>query len=273
MADWSCNPGLDRTCLTGNYVSVTPGATAHTKGSWTTVFTNTVPRFGFQLGTGWMQNLTTARTMLFDIAVDGVVIASDIAVCPGGASGAANSRVHQSLLLFPVALPAGVVQIRAQSSFASHGYCGLTLFYGDTNSQLPCFARCETLGASLASTKGTVVTASSADNTFGSWQQIGVTSSRVRAFRVHAGHNNGWLNMFSDQNTRLEVGVGGTGSEVGICYIDPFAGTGTSYFIPVPQDSPLVLCDIPAGTTISCRLAVQWTTDQRVRDIIFYGFE
>lgn len=108
------------------------------------------------------------------------------------------------------------------------------------------YQKAESIGADLANSRGTTVSASSSTNTKGSWTQL-VAATGIKA--------NGLLLTFSDitaaQEALVDIGVGGSGSEVVIAANLAVVGT------PVGSISPgmqfLLPVNIPRGTRIAAR--------------------
>lgn len=272
MADWG--PGASESWINPSSIDVTPGATAHTKGSWTNASLLTEPAHGFWLLFDWMQAVTTARTVLFDIAVDGVVIVNNLSICPGGySSGSPTSRTHEQIIFVPVTLPAGQVQVRAQTNVASHGTCAVTIS-PCKYAERPSSAVCTTYGATIANSRGTALVASNTGGAFGAWVSLTTACERTRELLLHLGHGNTWQTAFADQYHRVEIGVSTDGTNWTPVWSPSFVGgAASSTGLVHPQYLPLALLDIPAGLYIGARLARQSNSaSQRTLYATLYGF-
>lgn len=274
MADWATTGIFDG----GNATigpAVTPGATANTKGSYTSFGTYTTPSFGVWLTFGWMQAITTARTILFDVAVGSagseVVVIPDIAACPGSVTGGQNSRAHTSCVFVPVYIPAGEIRVRAQTNVASHSSCFLVIRRNPyQNSAIGSVITA--YGVDSANSRGVTVTASNTEGAYGSWAEITAsTARRMRGMDVMLGHGNSWLSAYSDQWHGFDIGIGPSGQEVTIARFND-GGVGSYHPIPTPSHYGFFEVDIPEGTRLSARLRVQDNSaTQRTRSLIIYG--
>lgn len=271
MADWATT-GFSELLLDGVTMAVTPSNTAHTKGSWSSGYTNSKRREGAWLVFSWSGTSATARTLLIDISVDDVVIAENIAINPGGTGGAAQVRCHTQRIWLPISIPAGVVKMRSQSSMATHGVHYLLLELGSASIGDEAGPYLYALGANTGTTRGTTVTASNTEGTFGAWAQVTASSPRLRSLLAWVGHGNAWLTAYADQWIQLQIGIGEAGSEQQIAYLREAGGTSSSTGQMHPQWYGPINVDIPAGSRIAVRSAVAVSSaTQRNRDVIIYG--
>jgi hypothetical protein len=80
------------------------------------------------------------------------------------------------------------------------------------------------------------------------------------------------LNSFIDQWCNLSLGIGAAGSETEILVIAEAGGSDSLSCLQLPQFFGPFNLDIPAGTRVCARLAVQWNSSlQRSRTIALYG--
>lgn len=270
MADWSCVGSQEISLVYGD--GTTPSNTANTKGSWTIQATLNHSVDGFWINWSWMQTNGTARTLLCDVSVDDVVIASNLAICPGGRNGANDSRAHSGNTYFPITLPPGVVKTRAQCSVASHGIVYFMLNMSPGIGLNTAGAQMTAYGVDTQNTKGTVVTASNTEGVYGSWVQISASCNRISALMAHVGHNNAWLSGLTDQWYRIRVGIGEVGSEHIIWVPYETGGSSSTTGLHHNQWHGPIYVDIPAGTRLAvCGAAQNSSGVQRVRDVILYG--
>lgn len=268
MADWGYNQAERVLSGAQNLVGiVTPGVNA--KGAEYTCGTLSKPTNGFHVLFSYMQPNTTARTVLIDIMVDGVVVVSNLAICPGGYGGASSLRAHAQTVFVPCRLPSGVVSVKAQCS-VSLGACYLDI--SPVVNGFECGAVVDTYGVDLSTTKGVPVTCSGTDSTWGAWTQITLSSNRVRSLLVKVGHANTWQTAFTDQWHSFEIGVGASGSEAAVLSVMEAGAVVSATGLVHPQFHGPYAVDVPIGTRLSARLMRQRTsTSQRVLDFILYG--
>lgn len=273
MADWA---SFDAERGTSTFLgTVTPSATAHTKGAASSALvTLTEPAYGFWLYFDFMQTNSTARTIFFDILIDGVTLFQNLAINPGGRSGATDCRCHTQGAFFPLVLPAGAVTVKAQSSMASHGTCTLALTIRSGGMQ-SFGQKMATYGAITSTTRGTVVTASGTANTFGSWVEIcSSTLFRHHAIMAVVLHGNVWQTAFQEQFGELDIGTGTTTADAISIWRTSRGGMGTNSLTGIihPMWHGPVMVDLPEGQKIFARTRRDFTSaSQRNVDVILYG--
>lgn len=273
MADWA---SFDAERGTSTFVGViTPSATANTKGAASSVLvTLTEPSYGFWLYFDFMQSSATARTVFFDILVDGVTLFQNLAINPGGKNGASDSRCHTQGAFFPLVIPAGAVTVKAQSSMASHGDCVLTLTTRSGGMQ-SFGQKMATYGAITGTTRGTVVTSSGTANTFGNWVEIcSSTLFRHHAIMAVVLHGNAWQTAFNEQFGELDIGTGTTTADAISIWRTSRGGMGANATTGIihPMWHGPVMVDIPEGQKIFARTRRDFTSaSQRNVDVILYG--
>lgn len=271
MADWG--PWVGDSVLGPTYHGFTPGAAAHTKGSWV-AGSDTGRGEGLLVNVNILDYLTSIRTLLVDVGAGSPeqTIISNLMLCPPSVGGLNTCRTVAQTIYFPVALPPDALRLRAQASVASHGQ--IWIVTSRCKSGLPCVGSVvDTYGANTASTKGTTVTAPAVDGGMGSWTQISASCERIKALLIAIGHGQAsdWT-TFSNQLFRIQIGVGSAGNEQVILDANE-AGASSSGTGTVGQ---MVLgpyyVDIPAGSSVSARIAKQYASSaQRTLDLVLYG--
>lgn len=276
MADFGSHLGDLRSSLT--YFPVTPGATANTKGtwvspSWTLDSVTTTRVDGLYINPAYYGDSSTRRTVLVDIGIGAgpTTLISNLMVCPSHENSANTTREVAQNVYFPVSLPGGeAFKMRGQSNMASHP---LTYTYiMPMSSGMPCAGSVvDTYGADTTNSKGTTLTASGTEGVFGSWVPITTSSERVKALVIAFGHGQEDWSSFTNQWAIVEIGIGGSGSEVGVLQIADIGTSSATKILGQMWYGPYYL-DIPPGTRISGRVRKQHTSaDQRGLDVILYG--
>lgn len=272
MADFGPSQG---DCFTGAIqVNMTPGASAHSKGSWSTFGGGPLGRCdGFYLMPAFLGNNSTLRTLMMDVGVGASpnVVINNLMVCPPNANPSTVCRIVGQQVFFPVSLPVGHdLKARSQSNMASHP--GIYVDATPCFSGLPCVGSVvDTYGADTTNSKGVTLTASNTENVLGSWSQIVASCERIKAIIVAVGHGQANWSTFGDQWKSIQIGIGAAGSEQLLFSVESIgasSGTGSpsqAWFGPY-------YVDLPAGTRISGRHSTQHTSSsQRTIDVILYG--
>ena len=255
-------------------VAVTPGATAHTKGSWASFSGGTPDRAeGFFFSPAYLGNSGSCRTILMDIGVGSgpTPIISNLMVCPPHANSTSLERSVAEHVFFPVALPpAETIKMRGQASVASHA--DLYAYIMPMKSGLPCVGSVvDTYGADTANSKGTTLTAPNTEAAYGAWVQVSASCERIKALMIAVGHGQADWSTYGNQWAAVQVGIGGAGSEVEAVRILDI-GTGNGIRVPSQALFGPYYLDIPPGTRLSARVAKQYSeANQRTIDVILYG--
>lgn len=272
MADFGPHAG-DSFPATGQ-VTMTPGSSAHSKGSWATFSNGPRARVdGFFLMPAYLGSHSTCRTLFLDIGVGSgpTTIISNLMVCPPHANSTTLERDVAKNVFFPVSLPPSEdIKARSQSSMASHA-----TIYVDTytaHSGLPCVGSVvDTYGADTTNTKGVTLTAPNTDGGLGAWSVVVASSERIKALIVAVGHGQADWSTYGNQWGTVHIGIGAGGSEQVVVSIDSI-GTGNGIRVPSQSWFGPYYVDIPAGTNISARVAKQYaSSSQRTFDVILYG--
>lgn len=272
MADFG--PGQGDRFTETIQVNMTPGASAHSKGSWSTFSGGVLGRCdGFYLFPAFLGNNSTLRTLLMDIGVGTSpdIVINNLMVCPPNSNPSTVCRVVGQQIFFPVLLPSGYdLKARSQSNMASHP--GIYVDATPCFSGLPCVGSVvDTYGADTTNSKGVTLTAPNTENVWGSWSEIVASCERVKAMVVAVGHGQANWSTFGDQWKSIQIGIGGAGSEQPVFNVNSIgASSGTG--IPSQSWFGPYYIDIPAGTRISGRHITQHTSaSQRTIDVILYG--
>ena len=257
MADWGSPPSETYTTYAGyGGYTVTPSATAHQLGSWSNVGYIAAPVQGFWFQSGdWTLNNTTPRTAMFDIGIgdpgNEKVIVSNVVACASTSTTA--NRAHQQQYYFPLNLPAGQVNVRARSSYASTGGIRVGFTLTTTTSGLPGGALVDTYGAVTASTTGTQVTAGSGA-AFGSWTTIATSTNRIRSLLISVSNGNAAYSGTS-MNTALDIGIGPNSGDVTPIIRTSQIATQATTGIPSPSVLGPYCVDLPSGSNLYARIA------------------
>lgn len=270
MADFGPHAGDIRSSV--GLVAITPHATAHTKGSWATQDGATPDRAdGLYITPVFFGDNSTRRTVLVDVGVGSgpTTLISNLMVCPSHVTN--NTREVAQHAYFPVSFPPSeLVKMRAQSSMASHP--DVYAYVMPMKSGLPCVGSVvDTYGADTANSRGTTLTASGTDNTYGSWVQLTASSERVKAIVLAFGHGQADWSTFTNQWAIVDIGIGAAASETEILTLADLGASSGTQILGQQWYGPYFL-DIPAGTRISARVRKQYTSaSQRTVDVIMYG--
>lgn len=269
MADWGPWVGDSSGVPIG--CSAVPSATAHVKGSFQYNVANTERCEGLEVHIDWEQYHSTVRTLLYDIGFDSSnILIANLMHCPP-AAGASLSRAGQCRVYFPISVPAAQLQIRVQSSMASHGVVYPLLL--KRRSGLPTVGSVvDTYGADTSNTKGVTVTAGNTGWEQGAWTEISASCKRIKALIVAVGHGQVTLNAHSDKAYTLQIGIGAAGSEQVVVDWSSSGGISSASLTTAPSFLGPVYVDIPEGSRLSARLSEQWnSSSQRSLSIIAYG--
>lgn len=251
--------------LAGNGVTVTPSASANTKGNYATLIASTSAATKL-LGISIWVNAggTTTNSWLVDIAI-GAAAAETVVVANLGASVCQQFGQEMIEFLFPLDIPAGTrISARCQSNTATSPETvsvKATVFNG---AGWVGGTGIDTIGASTATSRGTAVTTGINSNK-GSYAQI--TASTSRAYT-------GIFGVLSAQ------GVAGA---YGILLTDIATGAAASETVIIPEvrtvnhalqltspTIPFLPISIPSGTRLSARIANS-EPGALARGVILYG--
>jgi hypothetical protein len=236
---------------------------AHTKGSWTTVaFSSTLPSHGFWFGINRISAIIVGgpARVLMDIGIqqsgtDVVLVPnflfhtpqvgsglSQIVYCPikVDAGSTVRARIQSDQSVFQYVPSCEVIFLKSQHGFRNYPLCTTSYGYGITT----------------GSSSGTTIDPGGTANTKGSWTQITAsTSAPMRWLIVNVSMLNATA---ANAAWRVDVGVGGSGSEVVVIPDLLFQATTKSDNIyPSSYTCPIYL---PAGVRLAVRAQSTNTT-------------
>lgn len=235
--------GVDNTNTRGTAVATS--ASLNTKGSYVQLKAATDRRVSGLYVT--LQNLSASVVgYLVDIAVGGagseqVVIANVFMITGGGNS-------YQSTVFIPVSIPAGTrISARAQATAGSQTIYVMAVGFSETLEAPILPGNVVSYGPDIVNSVSEFVQSGSA-NVEGSWKQYSAsTSRRIRSLSIVINPNSSgdWIGL-------LDVGVGGSGSEVAVIEGIPISNEGAAD--RQNMVNPWLPVDIPAGTRLSMRM-------------------
>lgn len=216
---------------------------------------------------------TSSAQILVNIYVGGS--GSEVAVVSGIQMGkAASSLGAQRFVTVPINIPAGT-RISARMQADSYTNCPnvnctiIPLGIG-FSSVLPCDTS-ETWGVSTTTSLGTLATADSTANVKGPWSQM-IASTGINSQQVVVQLQRASL---ADGRYRLDIGVGGAGSEVVaigdisfVCGVD--GGTNASQYCSRDMTLHIPLT-IPEGSRVSMRIQANGGSGTAYASIIAFG--
>jgi uncharacterized protein YbdZ (MbtH family) len=172
----------------------------------------------------------------------------------------------------PIRIPAGVEIIaRQQSAIVSKSitYC-LDLYGGPDATQHPGFAKCRTIGANTATSRGITLTAPGSNNTKSAWTVMEAsTAEPIFGFSFGLGCDGD--TTVGNQTYFLDIGAGAASAEAVICPDIFFATTSAERVVrvrPAGRYYPLD-CALPAGSRLVARYA---NSGAQGIDLILYGW-
>lgn len=224
-------------------VTVTAGATSHTKGAWVEIIASTSTSSTVLIVDVNDIRTSSANTAtLLDLAVGAsgseVAFVQNIAV--GGATERTNGYYQFPL---PVAIPAGSrISARTQAAIAADtATVQVTIASGGALDAPP--ASLDVLGTDTATSKGTQTTS-------GSWAEI--TASTPRPYRVLVAIPSLGTAAALAARAPVQIAKGPAGSEVQIAAISA-ATSSIEGIETVSGGSAWAIEGVPAGTRLSCQ--------------------
>jgi hypothetical protein len=274
MADWPLTTStyIDTTGtnLAQGGVSITPSATAHTKGSWVELTAATL--FEYSRVTVQINRTVSAANYHVDIGIGGAGAETVLIADLGFGGTATTTGWHATWWDFPIHVPKGSrLSSRCQSNIASGTATIVSIIgIGESFRTASGFSQVLCLGAVSATTRGVPINCGAAANTYGAWAEVSAaTPNNISAVSI---------NLPYDLNTAktsggygLEIGTGTAGNEVAIFSGWTFYGNVTTdVFLPV--SSPTFPMFIPQGSRVSVRgrSSVTDATD-RIFDVMLHG--
>jgi hypothetical protein len=239
-------------------ITVTAGATAHTKGSWTQLISSTTyDAYGIWIGIDGVHVSAAVSNYLVDIGVGPA--GSEQVIIPnlnvwGADATAAGLNPHQ--FWFPVYIPAGSrIAARSQSVTASKTCRVMVMLDAVPWYGLWGLGPVVDYGTDLTTSSGTSVTPGS--GAFGSWVQVGTTSRDHTFWTVSMDYLNNAA--VSSLTTLVEVGVGPSGAQRSLGVIR-FRSTTSEQIAGGPFPLFLASLPVPSGTAVWARAASGATT-------------
>jgi hypothetical protein len=239
-------------------ITVTAGATAHTKGAWTELIASTpYDAYGIWIGIDGVHTSAAATNYLVDIGVG--PSGSERVIIPnlnvwGADATAAGLNPHQ--FWFPVYIPAGSrISARSQSVTDSKTCRVMVMLDAVPWYKLWGFGPVVDYGTNLAASSGTYVTPG--NGAFGSWVQVGTTSRYHTFWTVSMDYlTNAAISAFT---TLVEVGVGPSGAQQSLGVLR-FRSTTSEQIAGGPFPLFLASLPVPSGTPVWVRAASGGTT-------------
>lgn len=247
---------------------VTAGGSAHTKGSYSELIASIAfPAKGILV---MLQELSAGNDYLIDIAIGAA--SSEVVICPNLIGGAGTGSIsYGAIYYFPIAIPDGTrISARCQATNASVSARVSCILFGKGFMPSEPLSLVEAHGAAVADSGGVSIDPGGTANTKGSYTEI-VASTTYPIKALIIGVGNQANNVRSSQSWLVDIAIGAAGSEQVV--IPNYAiNCSTSPDTVLPQTSPLLPVDIPAGTRLSARAQSDGidATD-RLFDLILYG--
>jgi hypothetical protein len=257
--------------------SCTASATPHVKGAWTqaeAAIPNGVK--GIHMVVYSTAVAAANSSTLMDIGIGGagseVVVVENLNV--GYKINPSQASWYQYI---PLRLPNGVrLALRCQSATASKVpsvHLGWELGEG----LLPCrsFGAVDTMGADTATSRGVTLTPNATINTPGAWAEV--IASTARAYHALGAMVGGaGETVLVGQTWMMDIGIGGSGSEVVLVPNIPLRNLSTSEEMgqyKKPGSEWMADLHIPAGSRLSARVNSGVTGAANTRsDVVLYGF-
>jgi len=250
--------GVDTSTTSG--VTFTTSGSANTKSSYAQIIASTAVDISWLiLSVRQSSSSSSFHAMAFDIAIGGSgsevdVIKNVVFSWPAGDPG-------NGTIALPIQIPAGTrVSYRVQDS--SPGSTFVLALYGFTGN-FGHISSYESIGFDAANTRGTETNLSGTANVAGSWVQLSASTGKDYA---------GLFVVVDTQDINtsarflIEIGIGGSGSEVAILSFLASINNGMSAswfgFVPIV---------IKAGTRIAVRATAHDTTLFAKPRVTFYG--
>jgi len=228
--------------------TVTPSATANTKGSWTQLIAATAADAVALVINIFQFNVTATP---FGLAIDIGIGASgsETVIVPNISNWAStNFTMIEIQLALPIAIPKGTrISARCQADQASGNACQIVLqTYDGGFTQSEGAAGVDAIGFNASTTAGTAVTAGNSAK--GSYAQITAATTRDYIGLFAIIDCNGVASP-PDNFALVDIAIGASGSEQ-IIIPDAFCDPFNQY----PVVMPFTAVNIPAGTRLACRI-------------------
>lgn len=258
------------TVLTG--IAATASGSTNTKGSWAQVVSATDRDwYGFWISfSSAVSPAGLNAAQLVDVGIGGAgsetvlvpnILAGGRFVLTGGAISSVDLPVY-----VPVSIAKGTrVAVRTQAATASR-VCRVNI-WGESGSSMPrpIYSGCDTYGIDLSTSKGVELTSNASANTFGSWTNVGGTTSRnYQAFLISA--QVPALTTVSNRAYLIEGGYSGAG------YMRIAAGTTTNETWGAAIPAQYVGQNVPSGTQLQARISCGTASNTELPSVAFHCF-
>jgi hypothetical protein len=237
-------------------ITVTAGATAHTKGAWTQLIADTpYDAYGIWIAIDGIHVSAAATPYLVDIGVSPEVgVDPERVIIPNLNVWGADSTalgLNPRLFWFPVYIRYGYrIMARSQSATANKSCRVMVMLDAVPWYGLWGLGPVVDYGTNLAASSGTSVTPG--NGAFGSWVQLGTTSRDHTFWTVSMDYlTNTNVSAFT---TLVEVGVGPSGSQRSLGVLR-FRSTTAEIIAGGPFPLFLASLPVPAGTPVWARAA------------------
>lgn len=277
MGDWQLFESVQQFSMDGydpaspsRLMTITPDASANTKGSWTEIVTAST--FNASAITVYVQSARGTGDYLFDIGIGASgseqVLFSNLSVSLGCPS---CEESFSFALRLPVAIPSGTrISARAQGTNTT-SYRKVRLGIGLDSSNASSGGNLITIGANTTDSGGVEIDPGGVADTKGSWIEISsATSEDIK--KVFFCFGNKENTSFRNGRWKIDIGIGAAASEQVIIPDIPMIADTQGSLALLPNPSLMYNIYIPAGTRIAVRAACDDTgATDRLFDIIMYG--
>ncbi len=254
-------------------VTITNGAVAHTKGSWTQLLAATSGEATLMMLMAAGSRVDATNTsMLLDIGIG--AIASEQVIIPNLLAGFSNGGLDRAhLWTVPLFVPAGVrVAARTQGAQALGTITvGVDLWgLGAIEERGFIAAAIDALGVSTATSQGTTATASGTANTKGAWAEVVASAAADYFGFLWSAQGNG-SGALTSAACQFDIGIGAAGSEQVLVPDLCFQIVNDENVLCTRRGSMEALIETPvkAGTRIAVRM--QASVGSVAADIALYG--
>lgn len=258
------------TVLTG--IAATASGSTNTKGSWAQVVSATDRDwYGFWISfSAAVSPSGLNAAQLVDVGIGGA--GSETVLVPNILAGGRFPTTTGTISLVDCALyvPIGIakgtrIAVRTQAASASR-ICRVNM-WGESGSSAPrpIYSGCDTYGIDLSTSKGVELTSNASANTFGSWTNVGGTTSRnYQAILISA-----QVPAITTVNNRVYIVEGGYSSTG---YMRLAAGTSTNESWGTAIPAQYVGQNIPSGTQLQARISCGTASNTELPSVAFYCF-
>lgn len=250
--------------------TITPSATAHTKGSWTQlVASSTANARGILVV---LSGISTSSTEDYLVDIGTGAAASETAVISNLPHAGPTARVLSAYYI-PLPISNGTrISARCQCGATSGGGIAVMAYLLPLQTvDLQDVTNVTTYGAVTGTTRGTSIDPGGTANTKGTWTEISASTSRDIDWIIPMADNLGDTNQ-SVAEWLVDLGTGASSSEVAFLSNVQFQSTGVTD-LKVPQSYPAIpIPRITSGTRLSARAQCNINTaGDRLLGVILVG--